>query len=77
MFLLFCWFLASMYWAWLWYTQRRDARRDFDEQYDFPFDGMQLRDSQETRYEGEVGFSLWLNDISRSEFAGEFFLPAW
>ena len=67
--LLFCWFLASVHWAWVWYVKRRDARREQSEARSYFPPGETLL--REGRWEdgGDQGdFSLWPGDASRSEF---------
>lgn len=76
-FLLLCWFLASMHWAWVWYTKREDARREQGEQqYCLPLYEIQRRDGRREDCGDQVGLLLWLDDISNSENAGKLYLCA-
>ena len=63
-FLLVCWLLTSMHWAWVWYTKRRDARREtYEERSGFPLYIIQLRDGRWENCEDEVGLLLRRGDI--------------
>lgn len=70
-FLLLCWFAASMHWAWVWYTQRRDARRKCEERDGLPRYGIQLRHGQWGEGGNLVGFSPWPREMNPGEVAGK------
>lgn len=73
-FLLFCWFMASIHWAWVWYAERRDARRQWSEaRFCLPSCEMLLREGQ---WEDAVDFSPWPDNISISERPGIFSVRA-
>lgn len=72
-FLLFCWFLASVHWAWVWYTKRRDAReKECGEQYCLPLYESQLRDGPWEECGDQVGLLLWPDDSSMSGISQHF-----
>lgn len=60
-----------MHWAWVWYTQRRDARRQCEEREGLPRYAIQLRDGQWGEGANQVGFSLWPREINSGEVAGK------
>lgn len=67
-FLLFCWFLASVHWAWVWYSNRRDARREEgQEQYSLPVYETQSREGHHQWEEcgDQVALMLWTGDMSK------------
>lgn len=65
--LLFCWFLASMHWAWVWYTKRQDVQEEeFEKRYCLPLYERQLRDGRWEDCEHQVGLLSWPDDISIS-----------
>ena len=73
-FLLFCWFMANIHWAWLWYAERRDARRQWSEaRFCLSFCEMLLREGQ---WEDAVDFSPWPDNLSISERPGIFSVRA-
>ena len=71
-FLLFCWFLSSMHWAWVWYSKQREARgKKCEERYGLPVYEIQHRDGAWRDCGDPAGQLLWPGDMSMSKDTGK------